>query len=286
MVSTVILMFGRFQPPTIGHQRLIQSALALGTQEDADVALFISNTTDTKENPLTHEEKSKLIRAAFSELQIGPSEIITPYRALFWAREQGYTRVILLSGGERGIAFERMVDRWKNLEDPEDTMTITVKNLPRTGEMSAKKVSGTVMRQLAQQNKYEEFKKLFLTRVPEAMVRDIFQKIQQRLGPVTEQTMFTSFADYHYHLAEAEDGFMLREVDVVPSAEPAVANTAPDEQPISADDLPSKIEQEKFKSTKQGRTPSDRPENQAKLIIHPQPRIKMEIVKKFQDMKK
>lgn len=283
MASTVILMFGRFQPPTKGHERLFRSALQMAQQEDADVVVFLSNKQDTSGNPLSHAEKAQLLRAGLPELQVGPADVITPYRALFWAREQGYTRVILLAGGERGVDFEHMRDRWKALEDPNDTLTVEVKNLPRTGAMSASKISGSVMRRLAQQNKYDEFKQLFLGNVPERMVRDIFQKIQRRLGPVAEHAMFIRFADYHEQLTEAEDGFTLREVDVAPGQ----PDVAPDEEVISADDLPDKMSSQRgsLDPREAERVPSDTPENQSKLIIHPMPRIKSELAKKYDQVR-
>lgn len=283
MASTVILMFGRFQPPTKGHERLFLSALDMGQRERADVVVFLSNTQDTSGNPLSHAEKAQLLRIGIPGLQVGPPEIITPYRALFWAREQGYDRVILLVGGERGADFERMRDRWKALEDPNDTLTVDVKNLPRTGTMSAEKVSGTVMRRLAQQNKYDEFKQLFLSKVPDRMVRDIFQKIQRRLGPVTEHAMFIRFADYYEHLMEAEDGLTLREVEVAPGK----PDVPPDEEVISADDLPNKMTSQRgsLDPREAERMPSDTPENQSKLVIHPMPRIKSELAKKFDQVR-
>lgn len=278
MASTVILMFGRFQPPTIGHERLIQSALEVGKEANANVVLFISNTMDKTENPLTREERAKIIQASFPGLQIGPPDIESPFASLYWSRDQGYTHIILLAGGTRGPEFERMVHRWQEKQDPQELMHIEVKNLPRTGAMSDKKISGTVLRGLAQSNQYEQFNKLFLSNVPDAMVRDAFQKIQQRLGPVTEQSMFTRFVDYCQLISEVQDGFMLREIDTSSSD---TIDTPPDEDIISADELPAKIRQEKFKKIKQGRTASDAPEYQAHLVIHPKPRIKSELVKKY-----
>lgn len=283
MASTVILMFGRFQPPTKGHQRLFQTALDLSKQVRADVALFLSNTVDDEENPLSHDEKAKIIQTRFPQLLIGPADIVTPYASLYWARDKGYTKIILLAGGARGPEFERMIARWKEKEDANAGINVDVVNLTRSGAMSETKVSGTVLRRLAQQNKYDEFKQLFLQGVPDSLVRDAFQKIQHRLGPVTEHSMFTRFADYHEQLMEAEDGFTLREVDVAPGT----PDIAPDEEVISADELPNKITAQRgsLDPREAERVPSDTPDNQSQLVIHPLPRLKSELAKKLDQVR-
>lgn len=95
--------------------------------------------------------------------------------------------------------------------------------------------------------------------------------------------MFTRFADYHEQLMEAEDGFTLREVDVAPGT----PDIAPDEEVISADELPNKITAQRgsLDPREAERVPSDTPDNQSQLVIHPLPRLKSELAKKLDQVR-
>lgn len=271
-------MFGRFQPPTKGHERLFTFALQMAQQEDADVAVFLSNTQDTKGNPLSHAEKAKVITTSVPKLLIGPATVMSPYEALFWAKDQGYTRIILLVGGDRLTDFKRLATTWQGKVEGDNIPDVLVRGIPRTGAMSADIISGSTLRKLAQQDKYNTFKARFMGNVPESLVRRMFLAIQTRLGKLSEQPMFTRFSTFHDQLSEAEDGFMLREVD-------AAASVPPDEEVVSADELAGKIAAQggSLDAREAERAPSDSPENQSLLVIHPKPRIKRELINAYQE---
>ena len=61
MNKGIFLIFGRFQPPTIGHELLFKNALSRARREQSDTAVFVSHTQDRK-NPLSYEDKVSVIR--------------------------------------------------------------------------------------------------------------------------------------------------------------------------------------------------------------------------------
>lgn len=54
--ENVVFSFGRFQPPTIGHQLLVQKVISETKRKNADGVIFLSSTTDNKNNPLPPKE--------------------------------------------------------------------------------------------------------------------------------------------------------------------------------------------------------------------------------------
>ena len=48
----IVIVFGRFNPPTIGHKRLIDAAAREAKRTGADLKIFPSRTQDKKKNPL------------------------------------------------------------------------------------------------------------------------------------------------------------------------------------------------------------------------------------------
>lgn len=279
---TVILLFGRFQPPTKGHEFLIDFALKMAERQQADAVAFLSPTRDQKKNPLSHDEKVRIIRARFPNLVIGPSSAKTPYDALTWAKNEGYTNILLVAGGDRSdpmSGFERIARSWKAAEDPDNTVEVSPLFAPRKNIQT---VSGTVARGLAQQGNFDEFKKIFMSGVSDKMIQKTLNMIQDRLGSLNEQDMPVEFLNLDLQLTEAGDGFILREVEVSQNTPP------PDEEVVSADDFVNKITTQRgsIDAREADRVPADTPKNQSILVIHPTPRIKRELITKFRDKQK
>ena len=61
--KTAVVAFGRMNPPTIGHQKLVDKMASLAQGEKAK--LFLSHTQDKKKNPLSYEQKIRYAKEAF-----------------------------------------------------------------------------------------------------------------------------------------------------------------------------------------------------------------------------
>jgi len=59
--DSLVMTFGRFNPPTIGHKWLFQQMLNIATRERAEAFVFTSHSQDKKKNPLTYVEKCELV---------------------------------------------------------------------------------------------------------------------------------------------------------------------------------------------------------------------------------
>ena len=62
-VNAVVFTFGRFNPPTVGHGKLITkvAAAAIGNQ----YRIYASQSNDSKKNPLKYKEKIRVMRKMF-----------------------------------------------------------------------------------------------------------------------------------------------------------------------------------------------------------------------------
>jgi len=286
--KTLVFTFGRFQPPTRGHAVLFQTLLDVAQKERGDAVLFLSSKQDRKENPLTYEEKRDLVEQAFPRLTIGPKEVKTPILAFAWALEQGYTRALCYVGGARDEDFRRMIDRWQANTPNSEQIAIDLRGIPRTGAMDPKAVSGTTARRYAQEGNFEEFQRILVPGIPPQHAKDVMKTIQERLGPVVESTGYMSFASFIEPLLEADDP----EDQVLQQASQDAEDKdtslpQPDDVPVSADDLPKKIAQQKgsIDAREAERVPSDIPSNQSKLVIHPDARLKKTMATNLQRWK-
>jgi hypothetical protein len=62
---SAVLTFGRFSPPTIGHEKLVNKIKDIATVRKADPMVFASHTYDKKKNPLTYDQKIHFLQLAF-----------------------------------------------------------------------------------------------------------------------------------------------------------------------------------------------------------------------------
>lgn len=103
---TLVICFGRFNPPTTGHESLLQFALKTAQQHHADLRVFPSLSQDPKKNPLPFAEKVKFMRTMFPHIAFNDNTSIrTPLDALMAAAHEKYTDAILVVGSDRVDKF-------------------------------------------------------------------------------------------------------------------------------------------------------------------------------------
>jgi len=100
--------FGRFNPPTTGHELLINKVKEFAAGNDYFV--FSSHTTDKKgKNPLTAEQKVYLMKEMFtshSDQIIFDTDVKDALKALKWLEDKGYTDAIFVVGSDRVPGFQ------------------------------------------------------------------------------------------------------------------------------------------------------------------------------------
>lgn len=270
MTKSIVLIFGRFQPPTIGHELLFKTAVRRAAARGAKVAVFVSQTQDRK-NPLSHRDRTSVIRDSVPGLLIGPTSVRTPAEALTWAFEQGYRDLTLLVGDDRMEGFERMAGSWQNAEDPQQTAVVRVEALPRTGAMDASKVSGTVARQYAQRGDLANFKKILISGAQNDRVAKQFMKsIQAQLGILEEVFMSDSKTRSNQETFEESINRIVAEILDENYQESLLSVKSPDN--------PGEI-------VAGERVPEDVPTNKSVVVLYPDRKLKYDMKEKAQKKK-
>ena len=99
--------FGRFNPPTTGHEVLINKVKEFaGT---GDYFVFPSHSQDKKKNPLDVESKVYLMKKMFPDHTnsiILEAQVRDAIKALKWLEDKGYTDAIFVVGSDRVPAFQ------------------------------------------------------------------------------------------------------------------------------------------------------------------------------------
>jgi nicotinic acid mononucleotide adenylyltransferase len=114
----VVMTFGRFQPPTIGHEMLFDFVASLA--KGNDYRIFTSQTFDKKKNPLSYEDKIKFLRKMFPQHGrsiIKDAEIKTIFNALKKLQLQKFTKVIVVVGSDRVDEFNRRLNLYNGTDE-------------------------------------------------------------------------------------------------------------------------------------------------------------------------
>ena len=111
--DTLTMAFGRFNPPTVGHGKLL--AAAKKAASGGDLKIYPSRTQDPKKNPLDPDMKISYMKKMFpdySENIVNDDEMKSIFNVLTTAGEQGYKNVNIIVGSDRQSEFENLATKY------------------------------------------------------------------------------------------------------------------------------------------------------------------------------
>ena len=161
--KAVVFTFGRFQPPTIGHEKLILKVKEVARKHNAEHRIYPSRSHDPKKNPLSTRDKVSLMRKLFKGANIvDDKDAKTAFHVLKQLSDNGYKKVILVVGGDRVKEFDASVRRYINHPDKKKSFEFDEFMVVSAGERDpdASDVSGmsaSKMRALVVDNDFDQF---------------------------------------------------------------------------------------------------------------------------------
>ena len=160
--DAITFTFGRFNPPTIGHEKLIDATKKAATRE---YRVYASKSQDPKKNPLDYEQKVQWMKRMFPKHK---SKIVSGgnYRnaldvavKLF---DEGFLHLTMVVGSDRVQEFKKLLDRYNGVESKHglyDFKTIKVKSAGER-DPDAEGIAGmsaSKMRKAAMDNDFKSF---------------------------------------------------------------------------------------------------------------------------------
>lgn len=187
--KTAAVAFGRMNPPTIGHQKVVDAIL----KQKADAHfLFVSQThkptgkNKTRyENPLPFDVKLGFIQQAFPNIDIGDTSVGTAIGILQNLEKQGFENVIFVCGSDRVAAFTELFNKQNGVDYNLKSIKIVSSGARDPDAEGADGMSASKMRAAAIANDFESFK----TGLPAGLGSDaeeVFAAVRQGLEPWLE----------------------------------------------------------------------------------------------------
>lgn len=154
----VVFTFGRLNPPTIGHAKLINHVKKLAKQHNADHKVFISATHDTKKNPLTFKEKIHFVKKMIPNTHIHEDpDVKTPLDALKHLEKHGYKKVTMVVGQDRVKDFHNLLHKYNGQEYKFDHIHVTSAGNRDPDAEGVEGTSASKMREHAMKGNFKEF---------------------------------------------------------------------------------------------------------------------------------
>ena len=188
--KTAAVAFGRMNPPTIGHQKVVNAIL----KQKADAHfLFVSQTHKSTgknktryENPLPFDVKLGFIQQAFPNIEIGDTSVSTAIGILQNLENQGFENVIFVCGSDRVESFTELFNKQNGVDYNLKSIKIVSSGGRDPDAEGAEGMSASKMRAAAIADDFESFK----SGVPAGLQGDaeqVFSAVRQGLEPWLEQ---------------------------------------------------------------------------------------------------
>ena len=113
ITNSLTVVFGRFNPPTIGHEKLLKAAKTISGGED--LKIYPSRTQDGKKNPLDPDMKVSYMKKMFSDFSdniVNDPDMKSIFNVLISASENGYPSVNIVVGADRQAEFEGLAQKY------------------------------------------------------------------------------------------------------------------------------------------------------------------------------
>ena len=111
--ETLTVAFGRFNPPTVGHGKLLAAAQKAAQGED--MKIYPSRSQDAKKNPLDPDMKVGFMKKMFPDYAdniVNDDEMKSIFNVLTTADEGGYKNVNIIVGSDRQAEFENLATKY------------------------------------------------------------------------------------------------------------------------------------------------------------------------------
>ncbi len=161
--KSMAFTFGRFNPPTIGHEKLINKVASVRAD---DYRIYLSRSEDAKKNPLGANEKLKVMKGMFPrharKIEINTTNMILDICSMLY--KQGVTEIFMVVGSDRVREFETIINKYNDIKSRHGHYNFDNVNVLSAGERDpdaegASGMSASKMRAAASKGDLASFKR-------------------------------------------------------------------------------------------------------------------------------
>ena len=184
--AAAVIVFGRFNPPTIGHEKLLKAAATQAKREDADLAIYPSRTQDKKKNPLNPSTKIGYMKTMFPDYEeniIDDANAKTIFDVLQSKYGAGYKSVSIMVGQDRLAEFQSLAQKYNGSEmytfDEIKVVSAGARD-PDADDVSG--MSASKLRAYAAENDFNAFSKGVPSKMTVIQKKEMFNAVRKAMN--------------------------------------------------------------------------------------------------------
>ena len=175
--KTAVFAFGRMNPPTIGHKKLVDKMAGY----PGDHFLFLSHTQKPKTDPLSFAEKVFFAQKSFgSNVTVGNKDVKTIIQAMQHLQSQGYNEVVYIAGSDRVESFTKLLNTYNGKDYEFDSIDVVSAGERDPDAEGAEGMSASKLKAAAVEDDFETFKQGVAG--DERLAQMMFNKVRAGMG--------------------------------------------------------------------------------------------------------
>ena len=220
--ETLTIAFGRFNPPTVGHGKLLSAAKKAAAGED--LKIYPSRSQDAKKNPLDPDMKISFMKKMFpdfSEVIINDDEMKSIFNVLVAADEAGYKNVNIIVGSDRQAEFENLATKYNGELYNFDNIRVISAGVRDADAEGVEGMSASKMRKAVMDDDYDSFRRGTPKELDDGDTTSLFDavrsgmKVKAKKKEVTELWQIAPKCDPRGLREQYVGGFIYRMGDLV-----------------------------------------------------------------------
>ena len=181
--GTLTVAFGRFNPPTTGHEKLLNTVAS--SSDDGDYVIIPSRSQDKKKNPLDPDMKVSVMKQMFpqhSEKIINDPGNKTIFDILKRAHNDGYTGVRIVGGADRQKEFDKLVNNYNGKMYHFDNIEVRSAGDRDPDGDGIEGMSASKQRKAAAENDFDGFLRGVPTAMNKKAARELFDNVRKSMN--------------------------------------------------------------------------------------------------------
>ena len=181
--ETLTVAFGRFNPPTVGHGKLL--AAAKKAAEGENLKIYPSRSQDAKKNPLDPDMKISFMKKMFpdfAEVIINDDEMKSIFNVLVAADEAGYKNVNIIVGSDRQSEFENLATKYNGELYNFDNIRVISAGVRDADAEGVEGMSASKMRKAVIDDDFKSFRSGTPKELDDGDTKALFDAVRQGMG--------------------------------------------------------------------------------------------------------
>ena len=182
--ESAVVVFGRFNPPTTGHEKLLKSAGTEASRTGADLRIYPSRSVDAKKNPLQPGTKIEYMQKMFPDYEESIKDdpnAKTIFDVLIACQNLAYKSVTIVVGQDRLAEFQGLAQKYNgDLYDFEEIKVISAGQRDADAE-GLEGMSASKMRDAAAKDDFKAFAK-GIPNIGNMEKKNLYNILQKSMG--------------------------------------------------------------------------------------------------------